>query len=81
MRLRNIEEVEAFFATVNSCKGEVWLESPAGDTYNLKSKFSTCLALGELLGTHGDELELFCSLSEDEAKFYKFFHENPEVMK
>lgn len=80
MRLRNIEEVEAFFETVNSCKGEVWLESPAGDTYNLKSKFSKCLALGALLSVHGDELELFCSLSEDEPRFYKFFRENPDVM-
>lgn len=80
MRLRNIQEVEQFRAVVESCKGEVWLESPNGDSFNLKSSFSQYVALGKLLGEHGDELELFCSLSEDEGKFYKFFNDNPSVV-
>lgn len=48
-----------FVATVNDCKGQVWLESPEGDRYNLKSVFSQYIALGKLLEERGDYLELF----------------------
>ena len=80
MRLTKLNEIEAFRAAVDACKGEVWLESPKGDRYNLKSTFSQYVALGAMLSKDGDELELFCTLSEDEKLFYKFFQENPEVL-
>ena len=80
MKLTKTTEVEAFRAAVNACRGDVWLESPSGDKYNLKSLFSQYLALGAMLEEDGDELELFCSLSEDEAHFFKFFREYPEVV-
>ena len=79
MKLKNISEVEGFIATVDSCEGSVWLESIDGDRFNLKSKFSQYIALGELLGKNGDELELFCQLPEDRAKFFKYFKDYPGV--
>ena len=79
MRLKNIEEVNAFLATVNSCNGDVWLESQYGDKFNLKSKFSQYVALGELLGKNGEDLELYCQLPEDRVRFYKYFYEHPGV--
>ena len=80
MKLTKTTEVEAFRAAIDACKGEVWLESPNGDKYNLKSLFSQYLALGAMLEANGDELELFCALREDEAHFFKFFREHPEVV-
>lgn len=79
MRLKNISELNGFIATVDSCEGDVWLESLAGDRFNLKSKFSQYIALGELLGKNGDELELFCQSSRDEARFYEYFRDYPGV--
>ena len=79
MKIKNIEEVEGFLEAVNKCKGEVWLESPEGDKFNLKSKFSRYIALGALLSESGDNLELFCSLPEDECYFYEYFTSFPGV--
>lgn len=80
MKLRNTEDVEGFLDAVSQCKGDVWLESPYGDKYNLKSKLSQYIAMGALLSLNGDNLELFCSNSADENKFYKFFHTHPGVL-
>ena len=79
MRLKNIEEVNAFLATVDSCKGEVWLQSQYGDKFNLKSKISQYIAMSALLRDKEEILELFCALKEDEVKFLNFFFEHPGV--
>ena len=79
MKIKNIEEVEGFLDAVNKCEGEVWLESPDGDKFNLKSKFSRYIALGVLLSENGDNLELFCSLPEDTYYFYEYFTSFPGV--
>lgn len=80
MKLRNIEDVEGFLGAVEKCKSDVWLESPYGDKYNLKSKLSQYIAMGKLLSTSGDSLELFCADSADEHHFYKFFYTHPGVL-
>ena len=79
MRLNNIKELQEFLAIVNSCEGSVWLESADGDKLNLKSNLSQYVALGALLEQKGDELELYCTSREDEAKFIGFFRRNPET--
>ena len=79
MKFVRVSDFNAFIDTIDECKGEVWLESPHGDKYMLKSLFSRYIAIGQLLSEHGDELELFCQLSEDEQKFYKYFNEHPGV--
>ena len=80
MKLTKISQVKDFLAIVNTCKGDITLTSQYGDKYNMKSLLTQYVAIGALLGERGDELELFCSSKEDEAKFLKFFNENPEVM-
>lgn len=80
MKLNNTNEIEAFKSAIKACKGDVWLESSSGDRYNLKSVFSQYIALGAMLSESGEELELFCSLREDEANFFKFFREHPETI-
>ena len=79
MKLSNIEQVHDFLAIVDSCEGDVMLCSQEGDKFNLKSKLTQYVAMGALLGEHGDDLELFCSDRADEAKFLQFLKENPEV--
>lgn len=80
MKLANIKEVDNFLKTVNECAGSVWLESTDGDKINLKSKLSQYVAISALISCESDNLELFCSLREDEMRFFKFFRENPEVL-
>ena len=80
MRLTNISEVDSFINAINECTGDVWLESIDGDKINLKSRLSQYVAIGALIGIEGDNLELYCSNREDEAKFFKFFDNNPNVL-
>ena len=80
MKLANITEVDNFLKTVDECTGSVWLESVEGDKINLKSKLSQYIAINALISCESDKLKLFCSLPEDERKFFKFFYENPEVL-
>lgn len=79
MKIRNINQLNAFIDAVNRSEGSVWLESPEGDNFNLKSQFSQYIALGALLSQNGDRLELFCSNKQDEANFFQFVLEHPEV--
>lgn len=80
MKLANITEVDNFLKTVDECSGSVWLESIEGDKINLKSKLSQYIAISALISCEADKLEPFCSLPEDERKFFKFFNDNPEVL-
>lgn len=79
MKFKNVAQVEDFLAAVNACSGEVWLESAYGDKFNLKSKLTQYVAMGALLGEHGDELELFAAEKEDESRLMAFLVEHPEL--
>ena len=79
MKFKKPIEVNDFLRTVAECEGEVWLESISGDKYVLKSVFSRYIAMSALLAEHGDELELYCQLPEDRARFYQYFYEHPGV--
>ena len=72
MHFENVKQIEAFLETANKCKGEVILKSVYGDQFNLKSRLSQYIAVGALLGNHGDELELFCSNRDDELMMLSF---------
>lgn len=80
MYLTKAIEVEDLMKTVEQAKDNVYLRSMQGDCYNLKSVLSRYVAIGALLGEHGDELELFCDSPVDEPLFYKFFTEHPGVL-
>ena len=60
MKLHNKIEIADFLNTVNRTKNNVYLRSPEGDCYNLKSVMSQYIAIAALIKEHGDELELFC---------------------
>lgn len=75
MKLKNIREVEEFRKVIKSCERDVYLKSPEGDIFNLKSSLSEYIALGRLLSEAGDSLELFASSKEDEHRLLSFLDE------
>ena len=79
MRFTRAIEINDFLRIVEECEGEVWLESPNGDKFVLKSVFSKYIAMSALLTEKGDELDLYCQLPEDRIKFYQYFKEHPGV--
>lgn len=73
MKIKSLQEVEEFKSLINSCKGDVWLESVYGDRYNLKSALTQYVAIADLMRDNKGDLELFAQLPEDEAKLIDFF--------
>ncbi len=80
MRLTNNVQITDFLAAITEAKDNVYLRSTQGDCYNLKSTLARYVAIAELLSEHGDELELFCDDKTDEALFFRFFNQHPEVL-
>ena len=78
MKLTNIKDVEKFIDVVNSCEDLVYLKSPEGDVFNLKSSLSQYIAIGRLLEESGDTLELFADSIDDETKLIQFLGELDE---
>lgn len=81
MKISNIQDVKELLSVVDSCSGDVYLTSPYGDKFNLKSKLSQYVAVGALLGNHGDELEIWCENKDDESKVIAMFTQHPELLK
>ena len=80
MKFTNAKQIEDFLNEIDNCQGQVYLRSIYGDIYNLKSKLNQYLAVAALLGEHGDELELFCDLKEDEARLLSFLGKNLDII-
>lgn len=80
MKLKNIDQVHEFLQIVDECNGDVYLTSQYGDKYNLKSKLSQYIAVAALLGTHGDELELWCDDKEDEPRLLNYLMSHSDVI-
>ena len=49
MRLRSEADIQEFLDIVSSCEGDVYLKSPEGDIFNLKSSLSRYIAVGRLI--------------------------------
>ena len=80
MKLNNIKDVEDFRNAISRCKNSVWLESPQGDRFDLKSMFSQYLAIGKLVSECCDDLELFASDPEDEKILVDFFESHQSTL-
>lgn len=68
MKLRSEADIQEFLDVVKSCEGDVYLKSPEGDIFNLKSSLSRYVAVGHLLEKEGDSLELFADRREDRCR-------------
>jgi len=79
MKLKNVKDVEKFIQVINECEHDVYLKSPEGDVFNLKSSLSQYIAIGRLVDENGDMLELFANSREDEARLMRFLCELDEA--
>ena len=76
MLLKNAKDIKALIVAINQCEGDVILRNTDGsETFNMKSKLSQYVAIGELCKEHGDEWEIFCMNRADEGNMLKFFYE------
>ena len=73
MKITNINNIEDFFKTIDSCKGKVELVTGEGDRLNLKSKLSQYVSLANIF-SNGEipELELVAYEREDIDKLMNF---------
>lgn len=78
MKLKNIKDVQKFISVLDECKRDVYLKSPQGDVFNLKSSLSQYIAIGRLLEENGDCLELFADDAADEARLIGFLRDLDE---
>ena len=78
MKLYNQKNVEDFKRALSKCKGDVFLTTPDGSKYNMKSFMSCISGLARL--TETDTAELWCDNRSDEGYFMGFFNENPDCL-
>lgn len=77
MKVQNITDIDAFFKTVDECKGRVELVTGEGDRLNLKSKLSQYVSMANIF-SNGEipELEVIAYEKEDIDKLIRFMINN-----
>lgn len=72
MQLHDID-IADFIKTLDSCKGDVYLETSEGDVLNLKSKLCQMAGIANILqGAVIAEATIRCSNPEDESLLFRF---------
>lgn len=62
-----------FIAALDTCKGDVFLETPEGDSLNLRSKLCQIMGIANILnGAKVSEATIRCTNLEDESKLFRF---------
>ena len=70
--LHNVDMID-FIKVLDTCMGDVFLETPEGDVLNLKSKLCQIIGLATILqGCSIAEAIIRCSNPEDEEKLFRF---------
>lgn len=80
LRLHDVDFNE-FLKAVDSCKGDVYLETEDGDILNLKSRLCQMLGLSTVLkGAEIGEAVVRCANPDDETILFRFnlYGEMPE---
>lgn len=72
LKLHNIN-FDEFIKAVDQCKGNVYLETPDGDSLNLKSKLCQMLGLAAVFSSaEVAEATIRCENPEDESMLFRF---------
>jgi len=72
MVMHNID-VADFAKTLDSCKGDVYLETPEGDILNLKSKLCQMMGIFNIIKNATiTEATIRCANPEDESLLFRF---------
>ncbi len=82
MEMHNID-IADFIKVLDTCKGDVFLETADGDVLNLKSKLCQMIGIATIFeGCNISEVTIRCSNPEDEAKLFRFnlYKEMPSDM-
>lgn len=80
IELHNIN-LEDFIKAIDSCKGDVYLETSDGDVLNLKSRLCQMIGIATILkSTEIGEVSVRCTDPEDETLLFRFnlYGEMPE---
>ncbi len=80
LKLRDID-FNKFIKILDLCKGDVFLETPDGDSLNLRSKLSQIVGIANILkGASVAEATLRCTDPDDETMLFRFnlYGELPE---
>ena len=72
MKTRTENEVRLFDTAISSCARPVWLVSPSGTAYNLKSAGERKEAMDLWVRDIREEMEIFAGSYEDEAVMMGF---------
>ncbi len=74
MTIRTNNEIKMFEDAINHCRKPVWLITPDGEKYDLKTPAGRCLGIACLVNAKDyEDPELFASCYEDEMVFFDFF--------
>ena len=72
LTLHDIDNAD-FIKTLDSCKGEVYLETSEGDVLNLRSKLCQMMGIANILkGAVISEATIRCTRKEDEELLFRF---------
>lgn len=72
LKLHNID-FDEFIKTLDSCKGDVFLETEEGDVLNLKSKLCQIMGIANILkNATVSEATIRCTNPEDETTLFRF---------
>ncbi len=74
-------DIADFIQTLDSCKGEVFLETAEGDVLNLRSKLCQMMGIANILkGAVISEATIRCTNPDDEELLFRFnlFKEVPK---
>lgn len=69
MKFYDIKDIDGFFAILDKCKGNVYLETGEGDRLNLKSKLSQYVSFARIAAGDGTIPEM--EIKADEAENVK----------
>ncbi|MCQ2478675.1 MAG: hypothetical protein MJ091_05655 [Clostridia bacterium] len=72
IKLHNID-FDEFLKAVDTCTGNVYLETEEGDVLNLKSKLCQIIGIAKIFSNQEiGEATIRCSNPEDETKLFRF---------
>ena len=80
MTIRNNEEKEMFENAIDRCQQAVWLITPEGRQYDLKTPDGRDQGIAIMESARGyQEPELFTTCFEDEMKIFEFLRNYPDA--
>ena len=75
MTIRTNDEIKMFEETINRCRKAVWLVTPDGEQFDLKTPAGRYQGIARLVNAKEyEEPELFTSCFEDEMVIFDYFN-------